>query len=467
MPQIRLYAVNPNSQTQITSMRVDRANATIYGVTAMMANVEATGHGIATDNKTIQMMLALSQDGRSRRQRFGHPGISENYTGKQVSNAVNFRIENGNLVHDAVFLPEARKSPAFAKDPVDYILSLAENNPTEFGESVVITCDAVWILQDGSEVSIYDGEGEDDGGEFSLMGKPSTAVNDIPMIRPVEFHYVDWVNEGAATHNGMFGKQERFFTTGASAWAEELFDFVDTFRETYNIPLNKIPTKTKQLLDAYMFERGKGETLMKRGKILAKLSEEPVTQAPAAPPVESLEDQTQEEINEQVDADLDAVAQRAESLAQRVHGAQPVALDVLEVTIEPFIEQLAQRIESLEATIESINADYQDKLDKLQSRFDRVYDTQVNLLATLEALEINQRKLAGEPVVVERVQATKPLTLESHFLFQSPRPPVLKVLPKPVGMEQAKNGLPENASPLERSIALQQERAKFANFSTP
>ena len=101
MPQIRLYAVNPNSQTQITSMRVDRANATIYGVTAMMANVEATGHGIATDNKTIQMMLALSQDGRSRRQRFGHPGISENYTGKQVSNAVNFRIENGNLVHDA------------------------------------------------------------------------------------------------------------------------------------------------------------------------------------------------------------------------------------------------------------------------------------------------------------------------------------------------------------------------------
>ena len=464
MPQIRLYAVNPNSPTSITSMRVDRANATIYGVTAMMANVEATGHGIATDNKTIQMMLNLCQDGRSRRQRFGHPGISENYTGKQVSNAVNFRIENGNLVHDAVFLPEARKSPAFAKDPVDYILSLAENNPTEFGESVVITCDAVWILQDGSEVSIYD-DSEDDDGEFSLMGKPSTAVNDIPMIRPIEFHYVDWVNEGAATHNGMFGKQERFFTSGASAWAEELFDFVDTFRATYNIPLSKVPTKTKQLLDAYMFERGKGESIMKRGKILAKLSEEPVTQAPAAPPVESPVEETQEEANEQVDADLDAVAQRAEALAQRLQGAQP---EIVTIELDPgVVGALTQRVEELESTIENLDVHYQGLLDKLQSRFDRVYDTQVNLLATLEALEINQRKLAGEPVVTEKVKATKPLTLESHSLFQSPRPPALKGLPKPTGMEQAKNGLSENASPLERSIALQQERAKYANFSTP
>ena len=462
MPQVRLFAVNPTSPTSITLMRVDKANAVIYGVTAMMANVEALGHGIATDSKTILMMLELCQDGRPRRQRFGHPGISENYTGKQVSNALNFRIENGNLVHDAVFLPEARKSPAFAKDPVDYILSLAENNPTEFGESVVITCDAVWILRDGTEISIYGGDGEDDG--FDTIPKPESAINDLPMIRPVEFHYVDWVNEGAATHNGMFGKQERFFTSGASAWAEELFDFVDSFRTTYNIPLGQVPAKTKQLLDAYMFERGKGESIMKRGKALAKLSEEPVTQAPAAPPAENPVEETQEETTEQVDAELDEVAQRAEALAKRLQVAQP---EVVTIELDPgVVGALTQRVEELEEIIENLDSHYQAKLDLLQSRFDKVYDTQVKLLSTLEALELNQRKLAGEPVVVEKVQATRPLTLESHSLFQSPRPPALKSLPKPVGMEQAKPGLSENASPLEKSIALQQERAKFVNMSS-
>ena len=203
---------------------------------------------------------------------------------------------------------------------------------------------------------------------------------------------------------------------------------------------------------------------MKRGKALAKLSEEPVTQAPAAPPAENPVEETQEETTEQVDAELDEVAQRAEALAQRLQVSQP---EVVTIELDPgVVGALTQRVEELEEIIENLDAHYQAKLDLLQSRFDKVYDTQVKLLSTLEALELNQRKLAGEPVVVEKVQATRPLTLESHSLFQSPRPPALKSLPKPVGMGQAKPGLSENASPLEKSIALQQERAKSVNMSS-
>ena len=160
------------------------------------------------------------------------------------------------------------------------------------------------------------------------------------------------------------------------------------------------------------------------------------------------------------------MAQRAEALAQRLQ-VGGVTLEVLSIESDPVVISLTQRVEELEGIIENLDGHYQAKLDLLQSRFDKVYETQVNLLATLEALELNQRKLAGEPVVVETVKATRPLTLESHSLFQSPRPPALKSLPKPVGMEQAKPGLSENASPLEKSIALQQERAKFANFAMP
>ena len=476
---LRFYAQPSDART--TPTKVDRKNLAIYGVVAMMTNVEAIGHNLMTDDRSIQMMVELAQeDGLPRRQRFGHPGLSEAATGKQVSRAMNFRVENGHLVHDSFFLPEARKSPAFAQDPVDYILSLAENNPTEFGESVVISCEAVWVLADGTEIDAYADDEEDDGDDWSLAKRPDNAINDLPVIRPTAFHYVDWVNEGAATHTGMFGK-ERFFKSGASAWAEELFDFVDEFRSTYKIPLNKIPAKTQQLLSAYMQHRAKGDPTMKRSR--SALSSKNLAPDEQATPVdvptedtstdEDTEAKTGSEAEAQ-DSDLQAIAARVQALAERLNAVQ--AGTALTATLEtaeveyPAFDGLVARVEALESHVASLDEHYQAIIERLQTRFDQVYSTQVTLLSVLEVLEVNQRKLAGEPVVREKVPPVRPLTLESYTSFQPVRPPVLTSLPKPKAMEERSRSsvaLSENASPIERSIALQQERAKFANFSTP
>lgn len=448
-----------------------------------MTNVEALGHGLMTDDRSIQMMLELAQaDGLPRRQRFGHPGLSEAATGKQVSQAKNFRIENGHFVHDAFFLPEAKKSPAFARDPVEYILSLAENNPTEFGESVVISCDAVWVLADGTEIDAY-APSDDDDDDWSLAARPDNAINDLPVIRPTAFHYVDWVNEGAATHTGMFSN-ERFFQSGASAWAEELFDFVDRFRSTYKIPLDKIPSKTKQLLTAYMQQRSKGDSTMKRSKS-SNVGVKPLTskfnaEEPAAPVAateeEAPEGEGEGEENEESaaeqerDSELQALAERVKALAERLNVVQSPAptatLEAAEFESET-VDAIFERIEALESRVTLLDEHYQAIVGRLQTRFDEVYSTQVTLLSVLEVLESNQRKLAGEPVVHEKVSPTRPLTLDNHSLFQKVRPPVLAALPKPTSMDNRGGKLSDNATALERSIALQQERQAYANMSAP
>lgn len=456
MKQLRFYANDtPSVLATLSHPRVDRQGAIIYGVTAMMANVEAIGHGIMTDEKTIDMMVALASDGVPRRQRFGHPGVSEAMTGKQVARAVNFRKQNGHLVHDSYMLQEARISPAFAKDPVEYILALAENNPTEFGESVVITCDCVWIMPDGEEVSIFGGgdDGEDSDFYDDEMPKPADAVNRLPMIRPLAFHYVDWVNEGAATHNGIFGKKEKFFRSGVNSWAEDLFSFVDEFRLTYNIPLSQVPLKTNQLLSAYMVQRSKGDLTMKNKKLTGQPAASELVEVPT-------EELAPEVSSNEVDAGLNDLAARVEALTLRLSSQE-------EKSEEPTqLSSLEQRVEMLESDFEQLVSDTQAKLDMLQTRFDTVYATQVKLLAALEALEANQMKLSGEPVVKEKVSPVRPLTLESHSLFQSPRPPAVASLSKPVSLEERSSKLSANASPLEQSIILQQERARYANLGS-
>lgn len=240
------------------NLRVDRQNLKIHGLVAMQAGVEAIGHGVMSDRKTLEMMVTLANQPNRRpiRCRFGHPGMSENATGKQMGVTLNYRIEenaNGTfLVHDTQLLESARKSPAFGNDPIDYIMSIAETAPTEFGESVVIYTDLAWLLTDGSEVRYYDDEGDP-------TPKPKGAKYDRPVIRPVEFWYCDFVNEGALTHRGLFAAG--VFEGHSSAYLQELFGLVDRWRGAYSIPLAELPEKINRIMFEYLQSR-KGQSVM-------------------------------------------------------------------------------------------------------------------------------------------------------------------------------------------------------------
>jgi len=245
-----------------THVQVDRQSLTLRGLVAMQADVEALGHGVMTDRRTLELMVALANvpGRRPIRGRFGHPGISENATGKQVMTSHNYRIVTDGrgtfLVHDAQLLEAARVSPVFGQDPIEYILAMAETSPAEFAESVVIQQYLVWV-RPGGELPVYE-KYEDEDGDMAWRKnpRPADALTLLPVIRPVEFYYTDFVNEGALTHNGMFSMDTTAVFSGhSSAYAAELFDLVDRWREAYKIGIDDLPTKVESMMNRYMAVR--------------------------------------------------------------------------------------------------------------------------------------------------------------------------------------------------------------------
>ena len=452
MPHFRFYAQSPTNAAAGNAPRFDRQNLTIRGVVAMQSGVEALGHGCMTDNKTIQMMLKLSQDGKPRRQRFGHPGISENATGKQVAQAVNFSIVNGNLVHDSVFLESARKSPAFSQDPVEYIFNLAEKSPSEFGESVVIEADLAWTLPDGRDVPQYQRARNEedqrrnatfidiDGVErHSHNYKPVQALTDLPVLRPSTFHYVDYVNEGALTHEGMFSKM---FMSGPSAWAEELFHFVDEWRTAYNIQLTDVPRKADQLLTAYMQVRSSKDTAMKR---------EFTTNVAATAEKFEFAEQEETSLNSEQQPSAEATTSDNDPLS----AAESLAAQLVSPTVEAsadsgILAEMTARIDQLEGAIERIAA-----------KFDRLAALQTQQLEALLTLQRNQTRLSGDPVVTQKVPKTPASALEPLPAFAHPTPAGMQ-FSKPVGMGNrpaAAGQVTAAANPLQRSIEIQNARS--------
>ena len=323
---------------------------------------EARGHGCLADLKTLEMMRDLGNSSPGGiRGRFGHPGISENMTGKQLQVARSFSIVNDRLVHDSFLLESARKSPAFAQDPVEWLFTVAEKHPTELGESVVIDTGLVWILDDGTEKDALD---SDDG---DIIARPKNATTKLPFIRPVHFHFVDFVNEGALTPNGLF--EGKFFTKGASSYAEDLYRLVDEWRLHFHIPLKDIPHKVDQLLSSYLYER---KYFMPTEAEVKAFEESPVPEEP---------------------------------------------------TLNDILSQLETRVAQLEPKSDQPTESHVwSHLQALEEQVRRLTSVVSGQIDTIEALQRDLTVLSGERVVTERVPRQNVQPLLSSFEHRQPAP---------------------------------------------
>lgn len=388
--QFRFYAAPSNSPLQQT--KIDKKTLTLSGITAMQSGVEALGHGCMTDDRTLEMMLALAQaDGKPRRQRFGHPGISENATGKQVAQAYNFRVVGGNLIHDSKLLESARKSPSFSQDPIDFILDIAEKSPSEFGESVVIDADLVWRLADGREIPRW--PKRDDEGAISedpdivrdaKTYRPITATSALPLLRPTKFYYVDFVGEGALTHQGLFQDgMQKLFSSGVNAYAEDLFVLVDSWRASFDIPLEELPKKADQLLTAYMHYRSKNKDVdMKKGRTFAAATAEKFDEQPV----------------DQADGSQGDPLAELEEMAAQLNGS--VAGTEEAIQFDPgVVEGLQAQI----ADLQSDNAELRAQLANQNSRMDRMLSLMQSNLQATQTLQDRVSGIEGDPRVSLRV----------------------------------------------------------------
>lgn len=153
----------------------------------MTGNMEAGGHGVYIDERSIETCAAVLI-GRSVPSYLTHAGAASDRLGKEI--AVTSGVYREGLKVKARSL---QFLDAFGRhDPQtrDKLVELAQNYPDQLGISLVVAFNRAWVLRDGTEV---DGE----------LPKPADAVRNIPSIRVTDVRSADLVQKPAA-NLGLF-----------------------------------------------------------------------------------------------------------------------------------------------------------------------------------------------------------------------------------------------------------------------
>lgn len=295
--------------------RVDRENRVIYGVSAAQA-VEALGHGMMLDGKTLQQIVDLGNRAKSGvKSRFTHPGLSSDGMGKHLGRMKNFRVEGDKAVGDLYLADIASKAPD--GDLASYVMDLAEEDSAAFGMSVVIGVDQVWPMADGTEQPVY--EYDDD---FNYI-PPKGALTELPVARAKSLDAVDVVDEPAANRDGMFSAALR----GTNQLAENMFGNFDGLLAEVGMTPQQAWGYALKYFDARGVDLKKVGMEQEQNAVAPVAEEEPVTLYDADVVEESQGDEevTQEEAKE-LQAKLSAFEQREkDALAKTAALAETIA----------------------------------------------------------------------------------------------------------------------------------------------
>lgn len=166
----------------------------ISGVSVAMQG-EALGHGLWVDQVFLsQVVDGINSKDLGLKSRFNHPSASGDALGTQVGKFFNARIENGKPVADLHILESATKTPD--GNLADYVMTLAEEAPTDFGVSVAFMPDPA---QEQQFIA-------DHGGSRGFQSPDPANVENYPHARIGQLKAADVVDEPAANADGLFSR---------------------------------------------------------------------------------------------------------------------------------------------------------------------------------------------------------------------------------------------------------------------
>lgn len=156
---------------------------------------EALGHGFWIDQEFVDSVsLAMKRAGDSGiKSRFTHPDMSGDGLGKHLGKATGSRTDNDVARGDLHLTKTSHKSPS--GNLAEYVMSLAEESPEDFGMSIVFE-------RDRGATDRHRAKYTDKDGKFQSPDKRNT--NNLPHVRLAVLHGVDAVDEPAANPSGMF-----------------------------------------------------------------------------------------------------------------------------------------------------------------------------------------------------------------------------------------------------------------------
>jgi hypothetical protein len=175
----------------------------------------------------------------------------------------NARVVGDKAVADLHLAEHASKTPD--GDLANYVMSMAEESPEDFGMSIAFDGALVFKRPDGSEVEYRVSECGPDG-DFTST-KPVDATTSKPFARIVKMRASDVVDEPAANRDGLFAA----FAGTTNLDAADAFAALDQARDA----MGWDSAKTSIFLRSYLAARTTKETRMDPVKFAALLDAEP------------------------------------------------------------------------------------------------------------------------------------------------------------------------------------------------
>lgn len=181
--------------------RVDREGGyrgagMIRGV-SVISKGEALGHQLWIDDVTLeQVETLLNATSNGIKSRFTHPSMSGDGLGKHVARVRDAELSGDRVVADQHFLQSAHKTPD--GDLAEYLMSLAEEDPTSYGLSIAFLHD-----QDAMDVFLSQHMLDDE-----FRSPDPLNVNNFPHVRIQELQAADSVDEPAANPSGLFHRDD-------------------------------------------------------------------------------------------------------------------------------------------------------------------------------------------------------------------------------------------------------------------
>lgn len=151
--------------------------------------IEAAGHGIYIDDKTIDGAMRLCL-GRSLRSYLKHDGAGGDRLGQEIGFFSGIYREGMKLKARTFEFLQSFKNEA--GDLAAKLVEMAQKIPDQFGVSLVLEYKPVWVMADGAELPARLGE-----------SAPGGAVRPVPSVRVMNVISADLVQRPAANPNGL------------------------------------------------------------------------------------------------------------------------------------------------------------------------------------------------------------------------------------------------------------------------
>jgi hypothetical protein len=193
--ETRWFRAN-NTTDKLKGSVVDFDNGIIRGVSLCTVG-EALGHGVWLEQSFIEDIVKFGNASKNGvKARFGHPNMSGEALGTFIGRFENFSVNGSKAIADLKLSEVAKKSPN--GDLYAYILEMADENPDEFGASIVFKV---------KENYFYNEDGEREKiifGEFGVLNENYTDQKIYVAMKSL--NGADLVDEPAANPEGLFSQ---------------------------------------------------------------------------------------------------------------------------------------------------------------------------------------------------------------------------------------------------------------------